>query len=259
MNFSRAPRGLCRRGVNHAIAITLGVGGFALVTSVALAASVQGDGTLVGSTGSDDIIAGNGNDTVWGLGGQDSISAGNGNDVIDANGKCPPGIATGDYPNRLPAGQYCEHGLIPGNYHDNINAGNGNDVIYGGGGHNAINAGSGNDTIYGGPLGDTINVNGRNTGTDNIFLGAGGGNTVSTGQGATVVYAQNGHADTIACHGNTTVYADRVDHTSNCARVIVTPPPSSDGALAAGKTRPAGTARAHRRRAVAKHKAKRRA
>jgi hypothetical protein len=122
MNFSRAPRALCRRGVNRAIAVMLAVAGFALVAIVALAPNVQGDGTLVGSTGSDNINAGNGNDTIWGLGGQDSINAGNGNDVIDANGKCPHGIAPGDCPNGLPAGQYCEHGLIPGNYHDNINA-----------------------------------------------------------------------------------------------------------------------------------------
>jgi hypothetical protein len=142
----------------------------------------QGDGTLVGSTGNDNIIARNGSDTIGWLGGQDSISAGNGNDTIDANGKCPPGIKPGDYPNGRPAGQYCEDGQIPGNYQDNINAGNGNDVTYGGGAHNAINVGSGNDTIYGGPLGDTINVNGRNNGTDYIFLGAGGGNTVNTGQ-----------------------------------------------------------------------------
>ena len=105
-----------------------------------------------------------------------------------------------------------------------INAGNGNDTIYGGGGHNSINVGSGNDTIYGGPLGDAINVGGRNTGTDNIYLGAGGGNSVNTGSGTTIVFAQNGHVDTIACHGTTTVYADHVDHTTNCTHVIFTSP-----------------------------------
>ena len=195
-----------------------------LAAATALAVNLQGDGTLVGSTGNDNINAGNGNDTVWGLGGQDSINAGNGNDVIDGNGMCPPGVHPGVYPNGLPAGQYCEHGPIPGNNGDNINAGNGNDVIYGGGGHNSINVGSGTDTIFGGPIGDAINVNGHNSGTDNIYLGSGGGNTVSTAQGTTNVFAQNGHVDTIACHGNTTVYADRVDHTSNCTKVIFTSP-----------------------------------
>jgi Ca2+-binding RTX toxin-like protein len=255
MDFSRAPRALRRRSVSRLVAIGLAVAGLAVVTSVALAANVSGDGTLVGSTGNDNINAGNGNDTIWGLGGQDSINAGNGNDVIDANGKCPPGIKPGDYPNGLPAGQYCEHGMSASNNQDNINAGNGNDVIYGGGGHNAINVGSGNDTIYGGPLGDAINVNGRNTGTDSIFLGAGGGNNVSTGTGTTIVYAQNGHVDNISCHGNTTVYADRVDHTNGCTKVIFTPPPSRDGARPAAKARSVGKARAHHRRAASRHKA----
>jgi Ca2+-binding RTX toxin-like protein len=195
-----------------------------VAATTAFAANIQGDGTLVGTTGNDNINAGNGNDTIWGLGGQDSINAGNGNDVIDGNGKCPPGVKSGDYPNGLPSTQYCEHGVIPGNNGDNINAGNGNDTIYGGGGHNSINAGSGNDTIYGGPLGDAINVGGRNTGTDLIYLGAGGGNSVNTGSGTTTVFAQNGHVDTIACHGNTTVYADHQDHTSGCTHVIFTSP-----------------------------------
>lgn len=257
MNFSRGLRAFPWRRASRAV--VLAVASLAIVASVAVAANVQGDGTLVGSTGNDNINAGNGNDTVWGLGGQDSINAGNGNDVIDANGKCPPGVTPGDYPNGLPAGVYCEHGTIPSNFHDNINAGNGNDVIYGGGGHNAINVGSGNDTIYGGPLGDTINVNGRNTGTDNIHLGAGGGNTVNTGQGTTIVFAQNGHADTIACHGNTTDYADKVDHTSNCTKVIFTPPPARDGARQAAKTRAAAKTRGHHRRVGAMHKANSRA
>jgi hypothetical protein len=65
--------------------------------------------------------------------------------------------------------------------------------------------------------------------TDFIHLGAGGNNNVSTGQGTTIVYAQNGKRDNIACHGNTTVYADRVDQTSNCTKVIFTPPPARDG------------------------------
>jgi len=195
-----------------------------VAAATALAANLQGDGTLVGTTGNDNINAGNGNDTIWGLGGQDSINAGNGNDTIDGNGKCPPGVKSGVYPHGLPSTQYCEHGVIPGNNGDNINAGNGNDTIYGGGGHNSINVGSGNDTIYGGPLGDAINVGGRNTGTDNIYLGAGGGNSVNTGSGTTIVFAQNGHVDTIACHGTTTVYADHVDHTTNCTHVIFTSP-----------------------------------
>ena len=172
-----------------------------VVAAEAFAANIQGDGTLVGTTGNDNINAGNGNDTIWGLGGQDSI-----------------------------------------------NAGNGNDTIYGGGGHNSINVGSGNDTIYGGPVGDAINVGGRNTGTDFIYLGAGGGNSVNTGQGTTTVFAQNGHVDTIACHGTTTVYADHTDHTSNCTHVIFTSPSSDHAKKKATKRHAKKAGRKHARR-----------
>jgi Ca2+-binding RTX toxin-like protein len=197
----------------------------------ALAANVTGNGTLVGTTGNDNIAAGNGNDTIWGLGGKDAISAGNGNDVIDANGKCPPGVKSGDYPNGLPNGVYCEHGQISGST-DNISAGNGDDTIYGGGGVNTISAGGGNDTIYGGPIGDTIAAGLNTQANQKIYLGLASskytGSKVSTGQGDDVVHAQNNAKDTISCErGNgTTVYADTKDAVSGCAHVIKTPDPN---------------------------------
>src|ERR1700726_590720 len=98
-----------RRLVVSAMSVMLAV---LIVAATALAASVTGDGTLIGTTGNDNINAGNGNDTVYGLGGLDSINAGNGNDVIDGNGKCPPGVKSGDYPHGLPNGEYFENGPI---------------------------------------------------------------------------------------------------------------------------------------------------
>lgn len=204
----------------------------AVAAPAAYAVTLTGDGTLIGTTGSDTIAAGNGNDTVWGLGGQDTISAGNGNDVIDGNGKCPKGVQPGDYPNGLPAGEYCEHGVIPGKGNgDTISAGNGSDVVYGGGGHNTIAVGNGSDTIYGGPLGDTIAAG---SGKDTIVLGKGSGYTGSTvhvGSGSGVIYAQNGVKDTIACgaKNNYTVYADKgIDVVQGCATVLYSPQPSLD-------------------------------
>jgi Ca2+-binding RTX toxin-like protein len=223
-----------------------------LVAAVpALAANVTGNGTLVGTTGSDNLAAGNGNDTIWGLGGADNISAGNGNDVIDANGKCPPGVKSGDYPNGLPSTQYCEHGQVPGSS-DNIAAGNGNDTVYGGGGTNNISVGNGDNTIYGGPIGDTIHAgSGKGQGNDIIHLDQNTtgtqiqytGSTVYVAQGDDLVYAQNGTPDTIVCpSGNqTTVYADKVDSTKGCHRVIYTPAPT------AGRFRPAHRAATSRR------------
>ena len=201
----------------------------AVAAPVAYAITLTGDGTLVGTTGSDTIAAGNGNDTVWGLGGQDTISAGNGRDVIEGNGSCPKGVQPGDYPNGLPVGQYCEHGVIPGKGNgDTISAGNGPDVVYGGGGRNTIAVGNGNDTIYGGPLGDTIAAG---SGNDMISLGKGSGyagSTVHVGSGSGVIEAQNGMKDTIACaaRNNYTVYADKgIDVVQGCATVLYSPEP----------------------------------
>lgn len=221
MMLPKAVRRCMKRRTLALTAVILG-----LVAVPALAANVNGDGTLVGTTGNDNIAAGNGNDTIWGLGGTDHISAGGGNDVIDANGKCPPGVKSGDYPHGLPTGQYCEHGQIPGS-NDSIAAGNGSDTIYGGGGPNQISVGGGADTIYGGPIGDLIAAG---NGNDTIFLGKGSGykgSSVSVGSGTDVIHAQNGVSDTISCGGSkSTVYADKVDSISGCGHVIYTPDPT---------------------------------
>ena len=59
----------------RAIVVVLVASALLIGAATALAANVQGDGTLVGSTGNDNINAGNGNDQIWGLGGMDSINA----------------------------------------------------------------------------------------------------------------------------------------------------------------------------------------
>jgi len=212
--------------------IVLAVAGvFAVAAPAAYAAKVTGDGTLVGTTGSDTLSAGNGNDTIWGLGGLDLITAGNGNDVIDGNGMCPAGLQSGDYPNGLPSADYCTHGQIPGSGNsDAITAGNGNDTIFGGGGFNLITVGGGTDTIFGGPLSDVILAG---NGGDTIHLGSGSkytGSVVAVGSGSGTIFAQNGVKDFISCAGknNYTVFADKgVDSVSGCKTVIFTPAPSA--------------------------------
>jgi Ca2+-binding RTX toxin-like protein len=241
MHLRKAAR-LC---VNRrTLALTMLV--LALTAATAWALNLHGDGTIVGTKGNDNIAAGNGNDTIWGLGGVDNISAGSGNDMIDANGMCPPGVTAGVYPNGLPAGEYCSHGLVPGSS-DDIAAGGGNDTVYGGGGPNDIALGGGDDTIFGGTgpdlisvgggdgtihgssVGDTISAGVGTQADDTIVLGSGPsyrGSTVATGSGNDVIFAQNGVKDTISCQrGNgTTVFADRTDSVKGCAHVKFTAP-----------------------------------
>lgn len=223
MVLPKAIRMLVKRNVLALALLILAVG-----AAGALAATLSGDGTLVGTPQNDTINAGNADDTVWGLAGSDTINVGNGNDMVDGDGNCSPGVQGNVYPNGLPSGSnYCGHGQQDQNgQNDTINAGSGNDTIFGGGGHNKVNVGSGKDTIYGGPIGDTINT-GAN-GHPTIYLGAGGGNTVNTGTMASgVVYAQNGQKDTINCKtpSSITVYADKhIDVVNGCAKVIYTAP-----------------------------------
>jgi Ca2+-binding RTX toxin-like protein len=218
------------------VALTLLI--FALTAGTALAATVRGDGTLVGTTGNDTLNAGMGNDVLWGLGGKDTLNAGNGNDMMDGGGHCDSTVQQGtDYPNGLPGTNQCEHndqGDVIAS--ETFNAGNGNDTIFGGPGANTINAGAGMDIIYGGPIGDTINLP-RGNSNDTINL-CGTANTVvacsSNYKGSTVnlfsgaiggaVYANNGHTnDTINCYGSpAVVHADNRDTVNNCPHVIRT-------------------------------------
>jgi Ca2+-binding RTX toxin-like protein len=196
------------------------------MATIAFAATVSGDGTLVGSTGNDTITAGNGDDTIWGLGGTDVITAGKGNDTIDGNGHCQ-GAQPGDYPKGLPKTDYCEHGAIAGsNNGDTITvaAGMGNDVVYGGGGFNTITLANGNDTVFGGLVGNKITVG---AGDDTIYAGGGPDTiTTGTGQGGPIgtIHAQNGQVDHITCATPNfyTVYADKSDVVTGCKTVKFT-------------------------------------
>ena len=221
----------------------------AVAAATALAATLSGDGTLVGTNGNDNLTAGNGDDIVWGLAGSDTINAGNGNDMIDGDGQCPPEDQGKVFPSGIPGTNQCEHGHQDQNgQHDTISAGNGDDTVFGGGGRNAITVGGGDDTIYGGPIGDAITAGLGSQGNDKIYLGNGPsytGSTVATGQGDDVIHAQNGVKDTISCQrGNgTTVYADHADSVKGCARVIYSrdpgavPAPYSERDRATARTR----------------------
>src|ERR1700752_3352440 len=54
----------------RAVVVLLAASALLIGAATALAANIQGDGTLVGSTGNDNINAGNGNDTIYGGGPQ---------------------------------------------------------------------------------------------------------------------------------------------------------------------------------------------
>jgi hypothetical protein len=234
---------------------------FGVAAATALAANVTGDGTLVGSTGPDNIAAGNGNDTIFGLGTPngttDNIAAGTGSDVIDGGGHCT-GVAPGDYPNGLNQSGACEDGqTAPNCGQENISAGSGADTIMGDCGPNNISVGNGQDKIYapGGP--NNIRVG---NGLDVIDLSqeTAGPNQIITGTGSVRVYAQNGQVDHIVCGSKATVvYVDSHDITSKNCTVRKSPQPDRDTWAARRHTARRATT-AHRARIHRTHKTARR-
>ena len=207
-------------------AVVLAVLILGVTAASALAANVSGDGTLVGSTGPDNITAGNQKDIVWGLGTPngttDNISAGNAMDTIDGGGHCT-GVAPGDYRNGLPGSGSCEDGPTPPNCGtENISAGSGSDTVFGNCGPNNIALGSGKDAVYlyGGP--NTVTV-GNGPDTIDASHETTGPNTITTGSASDVVYAQNGVVDIINCGSSSTiVYADKIDKPSKKCTVRYT-------------------------------------
>ncbi len=89
----------------------------------------NGNDTINGGNGDDDISGGNGNDTLNGNGGDDEIDGGNGNDDIDGG--------SGD------------DEIDGGNGEDTIDGGDDDDIIYGGNGGDTLFGGDGNDELYG--------------------------------------------------------------------------------------------------------------
>jgi hypothetical protein len=231
---------------------TAGLATFVLViaAATAIAATFNGDGQFIGTSGNDTFNLGNGNDAAFGLLGRDTINGGNGNNVLDGDGSCMNGNSNG---------QYCQEGPQQGDQGDTINAGNGNNQIFGGGGPNTINFGQGTNTIYGGLKSDTINATGPK-GTETIYLQTLGTDTWTVGGSVVnlssgilgVIYAHNGKQDTINCHGSKiTIYADKgVDVLNNCkGTVIYTAPHAADTVGTSRVKRSRAKARQHRHHA----------
>ena len=213
----------------------------AVTAGTALAVTLTGDGTLIGTNGPDTLNLGGGNDTAWGLAGSDTINATNpsGSGTLHGDGICPqndqgtiqpPGstVACEEDQNQDQQGQQ-----------DVFNVGSGNYTMVGGGATNTYNvspiAASTTDVFWGGRAVNTFNMGMDHKaygGNFTVHLCGTGGtepaclpgttNTVNLDPGATgVVYAVNGQRDTINCKtpNTVTVYADQKDQVNGCAYV----------------------------------------
>ena len=146
----------------------------------------NGEVTINGAGGSDDIRGGFNNDLLLGGGGKDTIRGGEGSDTVRGEGGYDQlfgdfgmdRLEGGPGNDTLDGGQSNDI-LIGGEKNDVLIGRSGNDKLFGGQGRDHLRGGSGDDTLRGGQGADTL-LGGR--GDDKLF-GQGGNNAMKGGAG----------------------------------------------------------------------------
>lgn len=146
---------------------------------------IEGDIDTLEDSGSDTIMAGNGNDHIWGFARDGSetdqgdwLDAGDGSDYVNGNGGADT-IFGGNGSDRLRGG--AGNDLIDGGSGpDEINGNKGDDTILGGEGNDILRGGQGNDLLTGGAGNDIMS---GDLGNDTLVAGA-GVDIMTGGQGA---------------------------------------------------------------------------
>lgn len=175
--------------------------------------ATEGDDTLTGSLGHDDINALGGDDRILGLEGDDTLNAGEGDDFV-VGGEGADDINAGAGSDHIWAGD----GDL-GN--DTIDGGEGHDIMGGGAGDDSLVGGEGNDTAFGGSGADTLDLgtgqdvawagdgNDSLSGgdDDDIFGGGTGNDTLSGDLGNDTIYAFSGYDEVFGGDGGDFIYA----------------------------------------------------
>jgi Ca2+-binding RTX toxin-like protein len=128
---------------NYSINLGTGVTNYAGESFVQFEDILSGDGddTLTGTSGANDMSSGSGDDFISALGGNDTVYGGSGNDTV-----------------------------YGGTGNDFVSGYTGNDTVYGGGGNDRVYGLSGNDELSGASGSDTLN---GGSGRDTLYGGAG--------------------------------------------------------------------------------------
>lgn len=159
----------------------------------------NGDDTLTGTAGADDIRGKNGDDSLSGLGDDDSIRGGNGNDTLrggagddSLRGEGDNDLIDGGDGADTLLGAWGHDTLIGGDGDDSLDGASGDDSFEGGAGDDMIAGGSGDDSATGGDGADTLD---GASGADTLEAGA-GDDSVSGGSQNDRIWGDAG-ADTI--------------------------------------------------------------
>ncbi len=132
----------------------------------------NGNDTIVGGGGDDQISGGNGNDTVVGGKGTNTLCGDNGNDTIVGGSRND--ILFGEAGNDVLVGNLGDDLLIGGDGNDTLDGGLGNDHLYGQTGNDKLIGGVGNNILVGGDGKDSLIARpGRN-----ILIGGSGGDSL---------------------------------------------------------------------------------
>ena len=153
------------------------------------------DDWIDGSRGADQLTGKDGNDLIWGSGGNDVIRGNQGMDTL--GGGLGNDTIYGDNDGDSLEGNLGDDQLYGGSGEDTIKGGSGADIIYGGNGVDNIEGNLGDDQLYGGD--DEDNINGG-YGADIIFgdngndiiNGDNGNDIIKGGNGIDIIYGGNG-------------------------------------------------------------------
>ncbi len=117
---------------------------------------IAGDGndTLSGLGGNDQVFGGDGNDSLIGASGDELLDGGDGNDIIDGAGGSDS-ILGGDGEDVITGGAGADT-INAGQGRDTVDGGEDADSVQGGAGHDSILGGDGDDTLLGGSDHDSI-------------------------------------------------------------------------------------------------------
>jgi Ca2+-binding RTX toxin-like protein len=146
-----------------------GVGGIDYMKDVLVQAG-QGNDTIIGGAGKDNLQGDAGDDIIFGWRGSDTISGGLGNDLLYGDDLGFNNIAGDD----IMDGGAGNDILYGGRGSDKMSGGADNDILYGQAGGDSMSGGSGDDILYGDDANTSSNDNlSGDAGNDSLYGGSG--------------------------------------------------------------------------------------
>ena len=173
-----------------------------VIPSISVRVYTDGDDSIVGDAGNDEIFALDGDNSIQSNGGDDTVEAGFGNDLINT-GSGSDQIRAGGGDDTISADEG-DDWIDAAGGHDLINADQGDDTITGGNGFDTIRGGMGSDHLSGGAHSDDI----AGDEGDDTLLGGEGRDTLTGGAGFDILGGGDGDDHLSDADGGGTLSGD---------------------------------------------------